>query len=449
MISHKELEILQRLLSLSPEPEDTFSQEELLGYLFGLAMTPKIIPPEEWLPYIFGGHIPLYSSQEQAESMLDCLIEVLNRFTNSFNDNSLVLPYDINAIDQENIPVIYEWASGFEEALSLRDELWDPEEFPDLSNKKKEELFYSMMIIQGLVDPLEVMDFFEEMPEEIFKEVFPGGSSEDTDREMQIQIFLIASLPLAVQTLQNHARRLYQKSQIQRGKTPIHMIGKSQSPISTISSSQPIKKKAPIIQVNFPNHHKTKTNRAIFQLKVGLKGAKPPIWRRIQVPGIATLEQLHHIIQLSMGWKDAHLHEFNINATRYCPSHLSGDQSYGVSKNEKRYSLQDLDKELHLNFTYIYDFGDYWVHQIHLEKTILPEEGKPYPILLTGRRSCPPEDIGGIHGYLNALEVLQDPEDPEFAELINWLGHDFAPAGFDKNEIYHINEIFRKFPILG
>ncbi len=73
---------------------------------------------------------------------------------------------------------LYEWVSGFEEAIALREELWDPEEYPDISDRKKEELYHSMMTIQGLVDPVEVMDYFEDMPDEVFQEAFSGMDSE-------------------------------------------------------------------------------------------------------------------------------------------------------------------------------------------------------------------------------------------------------------------------------
>ena len=38
----------------------------------------------------------------------------------------------------------------------------------------------------------------------------------------------------------------------------------------------------------------------IYQIKVTLRGSRPPIWRRIQVPGDITLAELHDILQAVM-----------------------------------------------------------------------------------------------------------------------------------------------------
>lgn len=49
-----------------------------------------------------------------------------------------------------------------------------------------------------------------------------------------------------------------------------------------------------------------------YQIKVLLVHSKPPIWRRIIIPGNITFTRLHYIIQIAMGWQDEHLYEFSI-----------------------------------------------------------------------------------------------------------------------------------------
>ncbi len=52
--------------------------------------------------------------------------------------------------------------------------------------------------------------------------------------------------------------------------------------------------------------------KKVYQFKVTLKGIRPPIWRRIQVPGNYSLWDLNVAIQDAMGWFDLQLHSFDI-----------------------------------------------------------------------------------------------------------------------------------------
>ncbi len=468
MITAKQKKLLKQFLTLAPEPELTFTYDELLGYLFGLAMTPDIILPSEWLPVIFGDETPVYNSMEEMEEIMNCLTEIYNGFTDNFHNNALDFPFTEEFLMAGDMATLYEWVSGLDEALALRDELWDPMEFPKISEKKAEELFYSMMVIQGLVDPLEVADFFNAMPENTFKEAFPDVDDDELDREMQIQALLLASLPLSIDTLQKHAKRVEKKRQKGLQNSPVHLVPNRTTKIgrnepcpcksgkkykkccgapSDISSAS--RKKSNIIQGNFPQYGKEQTtakpapSTSVFQLKVGLKNAKPPIWRRILVEEQTTLARLHDIIQIAMGWTNTHLHMFIIGNTFFCPPEENDNQDNFESKNEDDFTLGDLEEKIRDGFQYVYDFGDDWMHQITVEK-VLPVEDEHYPMVLTGRRTCPPEDIGGIYGYMRALEILDDPEDEEYGELREWFGDGFDPSLFRKPQITKINALLKK-----
>ncbi len=157
----------------------------------------------------------------------------------------------------------------------------------------------------------------------------------------------------------------------------------------------------------------------IYQIKITLKDVKPPIWRRIQVKSDITLHSLHRTIQTVMGWEDGHLHKFDIRA----PS------------SEPKVRLNQLNLVEKQKFLYVYDFGDNWEHTILLEKILPIDEKTQYPICLAGERSGPPEDCGGPWGYMDLLDVLDDPNDPEYEERVEWIGEDFDPELFDIEKI--------------
>lgn len=170
----------------------------------------------------------------------------------------------------------------------------------------------------------------------------------------------------------------------------------------------------------------------IFQLKVTLRGSKPPIWRRVQVEETARLGDLHAIIQCVMGWTDSHLHQFIIKGEYYgVPT--AGD--FEEVKDEDKFNLGGTVGKAKGKFVYEYDFGDSWEHEILVEKILPREAGVTYPRCLDGKRACPPEDCGGIWGYHDMLAAVADPKHPEHEELIEWLDGEFDPKAFDLEEV--------------
>ena len=70
--------------------------------------------------------------------------------------------------------------------------------------------------------------------------------------------------------------------------------------------------------------------------------------------------------------------------------------------------------------------------------TLSTEPGVHYPLCLTGKRACPPEDCGGPWGYEHLLEVLRDPQHEEHDELIEWVGDPLDPEAFDLDKVNQV-----------
>ena len=172
--------------------------------------------------------------------------------------------------------------------------------------------------------------------------------------------------------------------------------------------------------------------RKVYQIKVTLEDIRPPIWRRLAVLSDTTLEELHLILQVAMGWADYHLHQFTINGIEYGQP----DPDYGSEvEDERKMKLIKVAPEEDAKFVYEYDFGDSWQHRILIEKILPVEKGKHYPICIKGKRACPPEDIGGPWGYTDFIEAVLDIAHPEHEDMLEWIGGEFDPEAFNIDEI--------------
>jgi len=174
----------------------------------------------------------------------------------------------------------------------------------------------------------------------------------------------------------------------------------------------------------------------IYQLKVTLLGATPPIWRRLLVPADMTLEQLHNVLQLAMEWEDCHMHDFRIGPRRFGkPAPNDGFTGFSAIGNERTARLFNVLGKVGTKAVYTYDFGDDWQHGIAIEKVLTPEAGVAYPVCMGGKRHGPPEDCGGVPGYYHLLEALSDPDHERHEELREWMGDDFDPEAFSVDDV--------------
>ena len=174
--------------------------------------------------------------------------------------------------------------------------------------------------------------------------------------------------------------------------------------------------------------------RSIYQIKISLNGIKPPIWRRVLVPSTIKLDQLNLVLQIAMGWTNSHLHQFIVNQTFYGVIDVDFDMDLEI-QDETGYKLSDLLRNEKDRLIYEYDFGDSWEHRVLLEKISPYVTTETLPRCVKGSRHCPPEDCGGIWGYMDLLETIKDPDHPEHEDMLEWLGDDFDPEYFKVGEV--------------
>ena len=177
-----------------------------------------------------------------------------------------------------------------------------------------------------------------------------------------------------------------------------------------------------------------KPARTVHRVKITLRGGKPPIWRRLEVPSTIMLRDLHDAIQAAFGWAGYHLWVFE-----------TPDGDYGMPDSEvghhdaARVTLDRVAPRTGDRIRYTYDFGDDWQHDIVVEDVLAAEPGVAYPRFVAGRRACPPEDCGGMWGYAELVDILADPEHDEHNERLEWLSLDsadeFDPATLDRDAI--------------
>lgn len=186
----------------------------------------------------------------------------------------------------------------------------------------------------------------------------------------------------------------------------------------------------------WPARHRPSSDTGTFQFRIDLLESQPSIWRRFRVPADLPLSDLHDVIQVVMGWTDSHLHEFIVRDQRYGEASDEWPDPDQAPADEQQFRIDQLVNQPGEQLGYLYDFGDHWGHRLTLE-AVDPPGAHAEPIkCLDGARRCPPEDVGGLHGYIEFLEAARNPTHPDHASMLRWAGGEFDP---DYLEIEDIN----------
>ncbi len=165
----------------------------------------------------------------------------------------------------------------------------------------------------------------------------------------------------------------------------------------------------------------------VYRLRVDLQHVRPPIWRRFTVLGSASLYQVHQAIIAVMGWGGAHLYSIEVAGTSFGDP----DPELGL-RSAKSVRLERVAEEGDA-FTYVYDFGDDWQHTVRVEEVHRLSREEKVPLVLAGKRACPPDDVGGVWGYDEFLASVADPKHPEHQDMMEWIGGEWDPEDFRRD----------------
>ena len=141
-----------------------------------------------------------------------------------------------------------------------------------------------------------------------------------------------------------------------------------------------------------------------------MNDVEPTVLRVLDVPAAILLPELHDLLQVAIGWTDSHLHQFVADGARYG---MPDTDAFDDERDETGVPP----RALPVRFTYLYDFGDAWEHQVEVMGV-----GGDRPGAAAGEGACPPEDVGGPQGYSDLLKVLANPKDPEYDHMRSWAG---------------------------
>ncbi len=173
-------------------------------------------------------------------------------------------------------------------------------------------------------------------------------------------------------------------------------------------------------------------------LTIRLQGCEPAVWRQVVVDSGSSLAELHTVIQSVFDWDDVHLHEFidgepYSGAPVYVPAQsIAGRDLAGRAHPEESTSVGQVLDTSGRTVTYVYDFGDDWIHTITVD-SIGPAQ--QVPRCVAGQGMAPREDCGGPHGWAMLVDAINDPGNPAHEDMRAWTGLGegltIDPAAFD------------------
>lgn len=124
-LSEAELDELDAFLMSKATGEDAMDLSTLDGFLTALAIGPHVVPPDEWLPLVWGRPVR-WSDKNIAKRMADLVTRHADHLLVHLREEPelfepMVLEREVAG---ETIPIIDEWCTGFMKAVELDAASW-------------------------------------------------------------------------------------------------------------------------------------------------------------------------------------------------------------------------------------------------------------------------------------------------------------------------------------
>lgn len=163
-----------------------------------------------------------------------------------------------------------------------------------------------------------------------------------------------------------------------------------------------------------------------FELLVTLDLEIYKATRRLIVPADIEFAKLHKVLQSVFSWKNYHLYDFAVydnKSSEPCAHLVPDEESLDFDDLAVLMTEHTLSEYLpkYNYIVYTYDMGDNWEHKIELIR-VIDEHHEESPYMLEALGQAPPEDVGGVGGFIDFREIILNPYHPDYAKRKNGRG---------------------------
>lgn len=209
-----DLDPLDAFLNSDRAPDDCMGLSDLDGFLTGVAIGPELLMPSDWLPVIWGDGEPAFETVEEAQAILALIMARYNEILSTLaSDPDSFEPIFWSGEEDED-PIVTDWAAGFLEAVKLRPESWEKlTQDPEAGG-----LFAAILMLGSDLDELAV-EGGELTPEEA-EQLLEDGPELIPDAVIGIYEFWVEQREKAPAEQSSGAKNLNSKPRGKGGKPP-------------------------------------------------------------------------------------------------------------------------------------------------------------------------------------------------------------------------------------